>query len=211
VLFFLHILLIRLFRIIIGRYRSVSNLNLYHHLFMLIKRASTAEEFTQVYQIRYQCLTIELGDLSHAQHQEKTYQDEDDINCERVFVAYVDEKIVGTARLLLRKEKAFIADDFYSYEHLATQIGIDTELLKEKIGLIDRVCILKEYRGHKIFHSLYEAITAEMQHQHCHYLLAAIHADNRKSDVVFGHFGFKKIPELRFWDEWKGYLYYKNL
>lgn len=178
---------------------------------MLIKRANTAEELTQVYQIRYQCLTIELGDESYARHQEKAYYDEDDISCERIFVAYVDDKIVGTARLLLRKEQAFIADEFYSYIPLASQLGMDAESMKVKTGLIDRVCVLQEYRGHRIFNGFYESVVAEMRQNNCAYLLAAIHADNQKSDVVFSHFGFQKIPELKLWEDWQGYLYYKNV
>ncbi|MES2477701.1 MAG: GNAT family N-acetyltransferase [Bacteroidota bacterium] len=178
---------------------------------MLIKRASSAEELTQVYQIRYQCLTIELGDESHARHQEKAYYDEDDIHSARIFVAYVEDKIVGTARLLLRKEQVFIADEFYSYNPLASQLGMDAESLKVKTGLIDRVCILQEYRGHRIFNGFYESISGEMMQNNCDYLLAAIHADNHKSDVVFTHFGFHKIPELKLWEDWQGYLYYKNL
>lgn len=178
---------------------------------MLIKRASTDEELAHVYHIRYQCLTIELGDESHARHQEKAYYDEDDIQSARIYVAYVEDKIVGTARLLLRKEQVFIADEFYSYAPLASQLGIDAESLKLKTGLIDRVCILQEYRGHKIFQSMYETVSAEMKQQNCSYLLAAIHAENKKSDVVFSHFGFQKIPGLKLWEDWQGYLYYKNL
>lgn len=178
---------------------------------MLIKRAISAGELQQVYQIRYQCLTIELGDESHAHHDEKAYYDEDDDSCERIFVAYVEDKIVGTARLLLRKEKSFIADDFYSYAPLAAKMGIDTQTMIEKTGLIDRVCILQEYRGHRIFNGFYEIISREMMQNNCVYLLAAIHADNRKSDVVFTHFGFQKIPELKLWEDWQGYLYYKNV
>lgn len=176
-----------------------------------IQLAQTSEALSAVYRIRYQCLTLELGDESHAYHAAATYYDADDAYCKRVFIAYLDGHPVATARLLLRKEHAFESDDFYDYPMLAALFGMDVQTLFSQIGLIDRVCIIKEYRGHKIFAALYEAVIAEMRREHGRIILAAIHQDNTKSDVVFRHFGFVSLPELKQCQDWQGYLYYRVL
>jgi GNAT superfamily N-acetyltransferase len=178
---------------------------------MLVKLATSKQELDAAYHIRYQCLTVELGDNSYAHHQDKIFTDDDDLECHRIFVAYVDDVIVGTARLLMRKEHPFIEDDFYIYPQLASLFSLPTQELMEKIALIDRVCILKAYRGHNIFTVFYNTILAEMRHNHCCYLLAAIHHDNVKSQAVFVHFGFKQLPELRHCGSWQGYLYCRFL
>jgi predicted GNAT family N-acyltransferase len=178
---------------------------------MLIYRAKLDQEFKQVYQLRYQCLTIELGDETYAHHHEGTYFDQDDFEYNRVFVACMGQLVVGTARLLFRKEKEFIADDFYEYENLAKMMGVSKHNFIQRTCLIDRVCILKEYRGHHIFKKIYELALMEMKHNNCDFLLAAIHVENQKSDMVFSHFGFQKIPELKQWKDWQGYLYFKNV
>jgi predicted GNAT family N-acyltransferase len=161
----------------------------------------------QVYAIRYQCLTLEMGDESNANHQVKYYQDKHDEKCERILVAYVDTKVVGTARLILRKENEFLSDSFYDYEALAEMYGLPVVTMMKQVGLIDRVCILKAFRGHSIFRAFYEAVISEMKDNQCKYLLAAIHQDNLKSDRVFTHFGFYKLNQLRHDAYWKGYLY----
>jgi GNAT superfamily N-acetyltransferase len=178
---------------------------------MLIKLAKTAQEFNEVYHIRYQCLSLELGDETYANHLAQTYHDEDDEKCQRVFVAYEAGKALGTARLLLRREQLFIADDFYDFGYLADMFGLPISDLLNKTCLIDRVCISKEYRGHHIFTRFFEAICIEMKKCNCHILLAAIEQNNRKSESVFTHFGFQKINELKVVGNWAGYLYYFEL
>lgn len=178
---------------------------------MHIKLATTEAEFEQAYQIRYQCLTLELGDESYANHLNKIYLDDDDLKCHRVFVAYVEDTLVATARLLLRKEQAFIADDFYDFAQLANSLGMTQEEMMRQAGLIDRVCVLHDYRGHKIFRGFYEHICAEMLRNGCSILLAAIQQENIKSQTIFSHFGFTKWNELKVVHTWRGYLYYNQL
>lgn len=178
---------------------------------MHIKLATTEAEFEQVYQIRYQCLTLELGDESYANHLNKIYLDDDDAKCQHIFVAYIDNNLVGTARLLLRKEQAFIADEFYDFASLAHLMEIPLAEVMQQAGLIDRVCVLKDYRGHKIFSGFYEHIRTEMLRNECSILLAAIQQENIKSQTIFSHFGFHQWNELKVVDNWRGYLYYNQL
>jgi predicted GNAT family N-acyltransferase len=175
---------------------------------MKVKLANSQKEYSAAYHIRYECLCKELGDDSYASHTKKTLKDKDDHQQNsRVFVAYIGDKIVGTARLLLRKEHPFIADDFYDYKKLAAQYTITAKELKYNLALIDRVCILKEYRGHNIFRRLYENTLVELNKNACQYLIAAVKVNNLKSQAVFEHFGFSVVGGLKRHENWQGYLY----
>ena len=75
---------------------------------MHIQLATTRRQILAAYQIRYACLCQELGDYTFAQHQKARMCDTDDIPQSLLYVAYLGDKIVGTARLLLRRHQPFI-------------------------------------------------------------------------------------------------------
>lgn len=178
---------------------------------MDIQLAQTEKTLRAAYQIRYACLHKAFGDERHAHHESALFYDADDTEAANVFVAYVDGQAVATARLLFRKHHPFVADDFYDYAALARLFNEDIEVLQQQIGLIDRVCIVPAYRGHSIFAALFSTVVARMQQERCRYLLAAIHQNNTKSNAVFQHFGFQPLPELKQYEGWTGYLYYRVL
>jgi len=118
----------------------------------IIKLAETEEEKLGTYRIRFQCLTLEMGDSLYANYEEETFKDKlDEAGKSKIFIAKDPQtnEVVATQRITFRKEIEFTADYLYDYNSIAEAIGISAIELKQKAVLHDRSSTLKQYRIYK--------------------------------------------------------------
>ncbi len=92
----------------------------------IIKLAETEEEKLGTYRIRFQCLTLEMGDSLYANYEEETFKDKlDEAGKSKIFIAKDPQtnEVVATQRITFRKEIEFTADYLYDYNSIAV-IGL---------------------------------------------------------------------------------------
>lgn len=137
----------------------------------IIKLAETEEEKLGTYRIRFQCLTLEMGDSLYANYEEETFKDKlDEAGKSKIFIALDPQtnQVVATQRITFRKEIEFTADYLYDYNSVSAIIGISAIELKQKAVLHDRSSTLKQHRIYKpslfmqIFNICEETITNEL-------------------------------------------------
>ena len=118
----------------------------------IIKLAETEEEKLGAYRIRFQCLTLEMGDSLYANYEEETFKDKlDEAGKSKIFIALDPQtnQVVATQRITFRKEIEFTADYLYDYNSIAKIIEISPTELKQKTVLHDRSSTLKQHRIYK--------------------------------------------------------------
>lgn len=115
-----------------------------------LKIAETEEEKWGAYRVRYECLTLELGDDRYANHVDKTYIDKMDHTDSPITLIAIDNdtgQVVSTARINFRKDILFTADDIYPYQKLAETLSREIEDIKYNVVVIERGGTLTDYRG----------------------------------------------------------------
>jgi GNAT superfamily N-acetyltransferase len=86
------------------------------------------------------------------------FTDNHDLRDDAVILAALNDvgELVGTMRLTARRNFPFIADGEYRFDLLAAIVGYCHTNLREKTGLVDRVCVDPRFRRQGVFNALFE-------------------------------------------------------
>lgn len=164
------------------------------------------------YQLRYDVFTLEQGDQRYANHNDKTYMDIWDTLPSNLIIAYINNyHIIGTLRLIERKYGPYLGEEGYQYDLLSKNLDVSKEFLLDKISILTRGVVAKDYRSLGVFSMMCDyANTLAVSMDSC-ISIAAIATDNSASKKFFGRLGYKFYATGVNKNKWKGDYCYKLL
>lgn len=112
----------------------------------LIDIATTEKRLTDVYKLRIEYSYKEGADEKYAFHETGEYKDEYHTEKAIIIIAMNDQKeIIGTIRLLLKKEVELPYEWCYDYDYIADYLSVSKKDLYKRCALLDRGAIHKDY------------------------------------------------------------------
>lgn len=148
-----------------------------------IRLAATEKEKRVAGSLRQKVFGDELCDNRYSKG---SYQsDRLDEGSAEILVAYDAKLAIATLRLTCRREDEFIKDASYEFPRLATLLGIPLQELLDTVFLIDRTCVLKEYRRKGLFSQLETSAEQRARAKGGQVLVSAIATGNTGSQKAF--------------------------
>jgi len=184
----------------------------------IFKIAETKEEKFAAYKVRFQCLTLEMGDTLYANYENKTFKDKlDEADKSKLFLA-IDTKnneVVATQRITFRKEIEFTADYLYDYSLVSRALGISPTQLKQRAVLHDRLSTLKPYRKHmpNLFVQLFKMCENNIREELTEgVMMSFINFENISAlEILMNRFDFKKIEKEYTYNKKRFYQIFKQV
>lgn len=129
-----------------------------------IKIAETDEQLDEVYELRYNHAFKSGADPKYALHQLKLYRDDYDNKFAKIFIAVDNtKKVIGTIRLLYKKETELPYEWCYDYDYISNRLGISLDQIYSRCALLDRGCIHPNFRGLGIYWEMVKLLEENMR------------------------------------------------
>lgn len=139
---------------------------------ILIEIATTAKQLSEVYKLRYEYSYKEGADEKYAFHETGEYKDEYDTEKAIIIIAMNDQKeIIGTIRLLIKKEADLPYEWCYDYDYVANYLSVSKQDIYQRCALLDRGAIQKDYRGYGLYWKMVDLLEMKMKERKCDVLL----------------------------------------
>jgi N-acyl-L-homoserine lactone synthetase len=157
--------------------------------------ARTSEHLNAAYKLRYEVFTLEQGRQDYADHHLEAWVDPLDRPQTSIIVAVADGEVIGTMRFVPRSTGEFLKEESYQLHLLSVPLGMATEELKERLGLIDRGVVRKDSRGRGLNRLMLVACQAEASNMGCMAVIGTT-ADARMLSSLLG-LGWRQYGESR--------------
>ena len=175
-----------------------------------IKIAETDNELNQVYRLRYQHAYKDKkgADATYALDHRKIYKDSYDNEKAKVIIALNNKnKIIGTVRLLLKKETNFPYDWCYDYNYIASYLAIPLESVYSRCALLDRGCVHPEYRGLGLYWEMLAYLEFLMQNNNVNILMGTWVQTDYQLALSHAHKSKWILPQKQYYNS-KREIYY---
>lgn len=177
-----------------------------------VSRANSEASRLEAYRLRYRVVCEERGDYRHADHAGKIFRDPIDGDQTSLFVAEDAEgKIVGTLRLTLRRDQAFIAELAHAFPILARVLGMTCAEMYRQVGFIERGVVSKAFRGSGVFTELLIACESEAVRSNQVALVAIVDVRNIGMIKLLMRHGWNTYPVTSTRRGWRGQHLYKDI
>jgi GNAT superfamily N-acetyltransferase len=175
-----------------------------------VKVATTDEERLSAYRVRYDVFCLGYGDNRYADHEVRVFTDDNDRKRTVLLIA-CDEthRVIGTARLTVRRDCAFLRERLYSFDRLAELVNCPLPVLLDTIALLDRGAVLPEWRGKAVLAELARSIEQIAVSASCRFGVSVTHIENRKAQNCLRWLGWTQY-HVQEADGWTGIVWYKQ-
>ena len=166
-----------------------------------------------VYRLRYEVFTKEGGDERYADHERQFFIDQDDGPQSRLVIAWDDDgQAIGTMRLTVLREHAFIANDCYGFEVLADLLSMNLEELRQRVIRGDRSVIASASRGQGVLEHLQNAGEEYAASRGCDILVGSYRTDaDERARRAWNKQGWLEYPFIGNYNGYVAKLIYKQL
>lgn len=173
-----------------------------------IDMATTKEELTEVYKLRYEYSYKEGADEKYAIHETGEYKDKYDTDKAVIIISMNEQKqIIGCIRLLFKQDSELPYEWCYDYGYIANYLSVSKEELYKRCALLDRGAIHKDYRGHGLYWKMVDLLEKKMKERKCDVLLGTWIESNHTLAVSHVRKSNWIIPEKEYKNS-KGKRYY---
>ncbi|MBT5230893.1 MAG: GNAT family N-acetyltransferase [Methylococcales bacterium] len=157
-----------------------------------IHPAATPELQRQVYQLRYQVFSQELGDTRWANEVQKTYQDPYDNKRSILLMATQNQQTIATVRGIFRREGEYLSDAPFNFEKLATRFCKPVKHIKEHTCFVTRAAVLAPFRRQGLCEQLYCQLEDIAIAQGAKYCIADVASNKPHVQQLFLQQGFQR-------------------
>ena len=178
---------------------------------IVVRDSAGAEEDMQAYRVRFQCLTMDLGDHRYADEAAKTYIDPWDCSPRKLAVACSNATVMGTTRYMLRRDAPFPREDIYDFDEIATRLSTSREAVLDGLVLADRGGVLADFRGRGIFSMLLDHVEQFGRRAGQLALVGLVSDHDDRMARVLERKGWDRLSAQVVAGEWQGRLHMKPL
>jgi len=162
------------------------------------------------YACRYRTMR-ESAKPEYLNHAEGLWIDRCDGPASIVFGAFEGVQCVGTIRLTYRRNGAFLVDEAYQWVELARTVGLTVEEALQGSALLDRGCVVAEWRRQGLLRALVDQALASALRAGCSLALIAVSQSNQLGMVAFEHLSFQQYGLPRGAPGRECFSYFKRL
>ena len=163
---------------------------------VVIKIAETQAEKLAAYRLRYDVFTREFNDDRYADHELQLFKDSDDVKESVLIIAIASGTVAGTVRLKPLPRREFIALERYQLSVLAKHLDIGIDLLRRKLGCLDRGVVKQEFRGRRLMGRLFSAGEEIASSLNLEYLIVPVEVNNIAAQRSHFRCGYRPYPVI---------------